>query len=53
MSIEDIVLENFSELPKSGINAPTKSCPRHAVFHYYLSDNSKQDATTTTAHSNI
>ena len=27
------------------------SCPRHAVFHSFLSDDSKQDAATTTAHS--
>ena len=35
VSIEDIVLEHFSALPKSGINASKKSCPRHAVFHYF------------------
>ena len=53
MSIEGIALENFSELPQIEINASTKPCPRHAVFHYFLSDDSKQDAATTTAHSNI
>ena len=53
MSIEGIGLEHFSELPQTEINASTKPCPRHAVFHYFLSDDSKQDAATTTAHSNI
>ena len=52
MSIEVIALENFSELPQIEINASTKPCPRHAVFHYFLSDDSKQDADNTTGHRN-
>ena len=35
VSIEVIALEHFSELFKTGINASTKSCPRHAVFHTF------------------
>ena len=52
MSIEGIALEHFSELPQTEINSSTKPCPRHAVFQYFLSDDSKQDAATTTAHIN-
>ena len=51
MYIEGIELEHFSELPQTEINSSTKPCPRHAVFHYVLSDDSKQDAPTTMAHS--
>ena len=40
----------FSTLPNTGINSSTKSCPRNLVFHYFLSDDSKQDAATTTFH---
>ena len=50
MSIEVIALGHFSSLPQTEINSSTKPCPRHAVFHYFLSDDSKQDASTTTAH---
>ena len=50
MSIEGISLERFSTLSNSGINASKKSCPRHAVFHSFLSDDIKQDAVTTTSH---
>ena len=50
MSIDVIALENFSELPKTEINSSTKSCPHHAVFHSFLSDDIKQDVDTTTAH---
>ena len=53
MSIDGIALENFSTLPNSGINASTKSCPRHTVFHYFLSDDRKQDATTNTSYIKI
>ena len=52
MYIECIALEHFSALPQTEINSYTKPCPRHAVFHYILSDDSKQDNTTTTAHIN-
>ena len=50
MSIEGITLEHFSAVPQSDINSSTLSRPWHAVFNYFLSDDSKQDATTTTAH---
>ena len=50
MSIEGIVLEHFSAAPQADINSTTPSRQRHAVFHYFLSDNSKHDAATTTAH---
>ena len=51
MSIEGISLEQFSALPKEDINSTTPSRQRHAVFHSFLSDYSKQDADTTTVHS--
>ena len=51
VSIEVIALENFSAAPQTDINSSTLSRPRHAVFHYFLSDDSKQDAATTTTHS--
>ena len=50
MSIEGIVLEHFSEFTKTDINSTTPSRQLHAVFHYFLSENSKQDADTTNAH---
>ena len=50
MSIEGIVLEHFSALPKADINSTTPSRQRHAVFHYFLSDDIKQYYATTTAH---
>ena len=50
MSIEGIVLEHSSALPQTEINSPTKPCPRHAAFHSFLSDNSKNEAATTTTH---
>ena len=37
-------------LPKVDINTTTPSRQLHEVFHYFLSDDSKQDAATTTAH---
>ena len=37
-------------LPKLDINATTLSRQYHAVFHYFLSDDRKQDAATNTAH---
>ena len=52
VSIGGISLEHFIALPHTEINSSTEPCPRHAVFHYFLSDDSKQDAATTTAHSN-
>ena len=51
MPIEGIVLEHFSAAPPVDINSSTLSRPRHAVFHSFLYDDSKQDAATTTANS--
>ena len=51
VSIEGITLEHFSAAQLSDIHSSTLSRPRHAVFHSFLSDNSKQGAATTTAHS--
>ena len=51
MSIEVIALGHFSAAPQEDINSSTLSRPRHAVFHSFLSDDSKQYAPTTTAHS--
>ena len=50
VSIEGIVLEHFSALSQTYINSTTLSHQRHAVVHYCLSDDSKQDSATTTAH---
>ena len=50
MSIEVIALEYFSALPKTDIKSFTISRQLHAVFRYFLSEDSKQDAATTTAH---
>ena len=50
MSIEGIALEHFSAATQADINPSTLSRPQHAVFHSFLSDDSKQDAATTTAH---
>ena len=49
--IDVIALEHFSALHKSGINAPTKSRSRHAVFHSFFSDYRKHDSATTTEQS--
>ena len=46
--IEGTALEHFSAAPQAYINSSTLSRPRHAVFHSFLSDNSKQAAATTT-----
>ena len=50
MSIEGIALKHFSAAPQTNINSTTPSRQLHAVFHYFLSDDSKQDSTTTNAH---
>ena len=50
MSIEVIVLEHFSALPKTGINTSMESCRRHAVFHPIFLDDDKQYASTTTSY---
>ena len=51
VSVEGFAFEHFSAAPQAYINSSTLSRPRHAVFHSFLSDDSKQDADTTTAHS--
>ena len=51
VSLEVIVLEHSSALPQTGIKSSTKSFPRHEVLYYFLSDDSKQYALTTTSHS--
>ena len=51
MSIEVIALEIFSVVPKTDIHSTIPSRQCHEVFHSFLSDNSKQDDATTTAHS--
>ena len=51
MSIDGIALGHLSASPKADIKSSTISHQRHAVFHSFLSDNSKQNAATTTAHS--
>ena len=48
MYIEGIVLEHFSAVSQIEIKPSKKSCPRHAVFHFF--NDRKQDAATTTAH---
>ena len=53
MYIEGIALEIFSAVPKSDIKSSTISRQSHVVFNSFLSDNSKQDATTITAHSKL
>ena len=50
VSIEGIALENFIALPQTGIKTSKTLCPRHTVFNYFLSDDRKEDATTTTSH---
>ena len=50
VSIEGISLEHFSAAPQADINSSTPSLQLHAVFHSFLSDDSKQDAATTTSH---
>ena len=38
-------------LPKADIKPSTISRQRHEIFHYFLSEDIKQDAAATTAHS--
>ena len=51
MSIEGIALEYFSAVPQVNINSSALSHQCHAVFQSFLSDDSKQDAATTTTKS--
>ena len=53
MSIEGIALEHFSALSQTKINSSTKLYPRHAVLHYFLSGDIKQDSATTNEQSKI
>ena len=46
-------MDIFSAVLHTDINSSTISRQRHAVFHSFLSDNSKNDAATTTAHIKI
>ena len=48
--IEGIVLENFSATTQPDISSGPEWHTRHTMFHYFLSDYSKQDAATTSAH---
>ena len=51
MYIDGITLEHFSSLPQTNINSTTPSHQRHAVYNYFLYDDSKQYSSTTTVHS--
>ena len=44
-------MENFIAVPQADINSSTISRQLHVVFHSFLSDDSKQDTATNTAHS--
>ena len=44
-------MEHFSAAPQADINSSTLPRPQYAVFHSFLSDDSKQDVSTTAAHS--
>ena len=50
--IEGIESENFRALPQKYINSTTPSLQRHALFHSFLSDDSKQDSATNNTHIN-
>ena len=50
MYIEGIALGHFNALPQTETKSSTKSCPPHAVFHPFLSDDSKQNSATKNAH---
>ena len=51
MPVEGISLEIFNALPQTEINSSMKSCPRHAVFHYFFPYGIEQESATTNAHS--
>ena len=50
VSIEGIALEHFSAETQAYIMSSTLSRQGHAMFHSFLSDNSKHDSATTTAY---
>ena len=51
VSVEGIELDHFRESQQSQAFYGPSSPTSHAVFHTFLSDNSKHDADTTAAHS--
>ena len=51
VSIEGIILEQFSASHHPSTILALYHVSRHAVFNYFLSDDRKQDATTTAEHS--
>ena len=51
VSVEGIELDHFRESQQSQAFYGPSSPTSHAVFHSFLSDNSKHDADTTAAHS--
>ena len=51
MSFEGIVLKHFSDTYQEKSSSYLHILKRHAVFHFFLSDNRNQDAATTAAHS--
>ena len=51
MYIEGITLEHFSDLQQPTSFLVSCDLSRHAVFHSFLYDDSKQGSVTTTAHS--
>ena len=44
------IISAFQQVPQTDINSTKPSRQRHAVFHSFLSYNSKQDAATPTEH---
>ena len=50
ISIEGIALDQFSASKQTSPLSTPPQCKRHAVFHYLLHDDRKQDADTTAAH---
>ena len=51
MSIEVITVDHFSTTTHPETMSEPKSHTRHSVFHYFLSDDIKQDYATTAVHS--
>ena len=50
VSIKVIAFEHLSASGQEISSSTLHSCKRHAVFHHFLPDNSKQDTAATTAH---
>ena len=50
MSIEVISLEHLIAPTQTETATATQACTHHYVFHYFLSDDIKQDSDTTNAH---